>query len=229
MGYHTPTWQGGSTPRRQATSAPGQPRHRPATQGQQPATGQPRHRPAARRRPAAPPTSRTCGHIGSRPPARGGHIGRRPPARGGPTIYGCSSGRANTSYIVGPPLAGGLGRACGRRRVCGLRRVWPVARVACGACGLRRVWPVARVAGGACGQWRAAGGPAGGLTCRLACGGGPVGPIALHDYSTLWQKGQCMPSYFLTVPCSSHNCELPHMSLRDALATRYSVMACHYA
>jgi len=202
MGYHTPTWQGGSTPRRQATSAPGQPRHRPATQGQQPATGQPRHRPAARRRPAAPPTSRTCGHIGP-----------RPPARGGPTIYGCSSGRANTSCIVGPPLAGGLGRACGRRRVCGR---W-------------RVWPVARVAGGACGRWRAAGGPAGGLTCRLACGGGPVGPIALHDYSTLWQKGQCMPSYFLTVPCSSHNCELPHMSLRDALATRYSVMACHYA
>ncbi len=106
---------------------------------------------------------------------------------------------------------------------------WPVARVAGGACGRWRVWPVARVAGGACGRWRAAGGPAGGLTCRLACGGGPVGPIALHDYSTLWQKGQCMPSYFLTVPCSSHNCELPHMSLRDALATRYSVMACHYA
>src|SRR5579885_2902548 len=49
------------------------------------------------------------------PPARGGHIGPRPPARGGPTIYGCSSGRANTSCIVGPPLAGGRWR------------VWPVA------------------------------------------------------------------------------------------------------
>src|SRR5579885_928465 len=173
----------------------------------------PTPRPPARGGHIGPRPPARGGHIGPRPPARGGHIGPRPPARGGPTIYGCSSGRANTSCIVGPPLAGGLGRACGRRRVCGR---W-------------RVWPVARVAGGACGRWRAAGGPAGGLTCRLACGGGPVGPIALHDYSTLWQKGQCMPSYFLTVPCSSHNCELPHMSLRDALATRYSVMACHYA
>jgi hypothetical protein len=184
----------------------------------------PTPRPAARRRPAAPPASRApqASRAADQP-----HVWpHRPQAtRKGWPYY--------IRLLLRPceHLVYSRATPCGwpGARVWSAARVWPVARVAGGACGRWRVWPVARVAGGACGQWRAAGGPAGGLTCRLACGGGPVGPIALHDYSTLWQKGQCMPSYFLTVPCSSHNCELPHMSLRDALATRYSVMACHYA
>jgi hypothetical protein len=40
----------------------------------------------------------------------------RPPARGGPTIRDADDGRGdgNGAYIVGPPLAGGLGGGLGR-------------------------------------------------------------------------------------------------------------------
>src|SRR5579885_2621838 len=69
----------------------------------------------------------------------------RPPARGGPTIYDCVVWPGEPSYIVGPPLAGGLWSGVAWRAIVYSRATpcgwpargggWPVERrwVACGA------------------------------------------------------------------------------------------------
>src|SRR5579885_3411403 len=77
--------------------------HRPAATGQRqqgtsnrpPGTGQRANRPASKQTSGnRPARRRTPDHP------------RRPPARGGPTIY--DDQQADVTYIVGPPLAGGL-------------------------------------------------------------------------------------------------------------------------
>ncbi len=102
-----------------------------------PVAGQPRSgHPHPRRRPAASkPPAHTAGHPHpGQPPAGHPHIQRatrtysgppaprpphrrpphrRPPARGGPTIDDPSTGGTNTTYIVGPPLAGLHGEVFG--------------------------------------------------------------------------------------------------------------------
>src|SRR5579885_2837945 len=110
------------------------------------------HRPQATRprtahRPPgpAPPTGHEVAPQATRP-----RTAHRPPARGGPTIDNSSTGGTNASYIVGPPLAGGL-----RRVPTGFRyRLWghPL-RVACGA------FPLASVTA------------SGATPCRLTRGG----------------------------------------------------------
>ncbi len=130
----------------QATRAAGHPqatrRRPPASQ----ATGRPPRRrppaPQATRKPPAPQATR-------KPPAAG-RPRRRPPARGGPTIHDGFTSRTDASYIVGPPLAGGLPVACAAGPISyivgpplagGLQRwlAW------CAAAGLvRGGWPGAR-------------------------------------------------------------------------------------
>jgi len=163
MSCHAPTWQGSRAPP---------------------------YRSQASRAPSATSTAnQPCAadqpRVAGQPRPASGVVGqprRRPAASSASRAADQRRSRPAARRRPGTPLAcgaGGLGRpTCGAG---GLRRP------TCGASGLGRPTCGARLA------WDAAGGPAGGLTCRLACGGGPVEPIALHDYSTSWQKGQCMP------------------------------------
>src|SRR5579884_1596209 len=98
-----------------------------------------------RPRPPPPP-----GHAAT-PPQAATPPTRRPPARGGPTIYVAHPlckhvGCGNRAYIVGPPLAGGLGR--GGVVACGWVVSWPAG----GWCrGLRR--PEVNTSGATSGAW----------------------------------------------------------------------------
>jgi|SRR5579884_952961 len=74
-----------------------------------------RARPTAVRRPVASQASRVAGQSPSAgQPRRRPAAVRRPPARGGPTIYDAVVPLVERSYIVGPPLAGGLAQSHAR-------------------------------------------------------------------------------------------------------------------
>src|SRR5579885_3219490 len=139
------------TPRRQATHAA--------------SAGHPRRvgRPPTPRRQATHAASAGHPRRVSRPPTASG----RPPARGGPTIHAPSTRPTTRSYIVGPPLAGGLPTllAC--------RRYWPADATGVDATGLptllacRRYWRGRRWPADATGV-DAAGADATGLPTLLA-------------------------------------------------------------